>query len=68
MASRRVSIVLGVGILLLPLMFSWFTLRHGYSARARIITFLWLSATLVFGLVTTVLAPPAPPEVWAIPG
>jgi hypothetical protein len=36
------KIRLGVGIFLFPYIFSWFTLRKGYSSRFRLIAFLWL--------------------------
>ena len=40
--KRSVSVLLGVGIFFIPLIFSWFTLRKGYSVFARVISFLWL--------------------------
>lgn len=47
---REVSFLLGVGIFIMPYIFSWFVLRQGYSARARIISFGWL-AFVIFTLV-----------------
>ena len=44
--ERRVSILLGVGIFLMPLIFAWFTLRKGYSTKAKLISFAWLIFTL----------------------
>lgn len=41
-AERPVSILLGIGILLVPLIFAWFTLRKGYSTKAKVISFTWL--------------------------
>lgn len=40
--ERPVSILLGIGILLMPLIFAWFTLRKGYSTKAKVISFTWL--------------------------
>lgn len=48
--ERKVSFLLGLGIFLMPYIFSWFTLRHGYSIVSRVISFVWLSA-LVLSLV-----------------
>ncbi len=47
-AQRKVGAALGIGILLLPWLFSWFVLRRGYSTLARIVSFAWL---LVFVLI-----------------
>lgn len=40
--SREVGWLLGIGIVLLPLVFAWFTLRDGHSTKARVISFAWL--------------------------
>lgn len=40
--ERKVSILLGVGIFVMPYIFAWFTLREGYSKPARFISFGWL--------------------------
>lgn len=37
-----VSFLLGVGILFLPFIFAWFTLRKGHTTGAKIISFLWM--------------------------
>lgn len=39
--ERKVSILLGIGIFLMPYIFAWFTLRKGYSRFARFISFGW---------------------------
>lgn len=39
--ERKVSILLGIGIFLMPYIFAWFTLREGYSKPARFISFGW---------------------------
>lgn len=40
--KRSVSVLLAVGIFFIPLIFSWFTLRKGYSVLARGLSFSWL--------------------------
>lgn len=40
---KKVGILLGIGIFLMPYLFSWFTLRSGYSKNTKIISFIWLS-------------------------
>lgn len=40
--ERKVSILLGIGIFIMPYIFAWFTLRDGYSKSARFISFGWL--------------------------
>lgn len=47
---RPVSLWLGIGIFLLPIIFAWFTLRSGHTLKSRIISFLWL-ITFCVGLV-----------------
>jgi hypothetical protein len=51
-ASRHVGIPLGIGITLLPLVFSWLTLRSGHSTKARAISFAWLIFSIVLYAVT----------------
>ena len=46
-ADRSVTILLGIGIFLVPLIFCWFTLRKGYSTKARVISFCWLALVFV---------------------
>lgn len=41
-AERSVSILLGIGIFFMPYIFSWFTLRQGYSTLARFVSFGWM--------------------------
>jgi tRNA_anti-like len=45
---RKVGILLGIGIFLIPLIFSWFTLRKGHTTRARTVSFVWLAAATIF--------------------
>ncbi|MDC4405094.1 DUF4236 domain-containing protein [Acinetobacter baumannii] len=45
--NRKVSFLLGLGIFLMPYIFSWFTLRSGYSSRTRWISFIWMILVLI---------------------
>lgn len=45
--SRSVSLLLGAGILLFPLIFSWFTLRKGHTTVSRGVAFSWLVISLI---------------------
>jgi hypothetical protein len=51
MAEKKVSFGLGCGIFFLPMVFSWFTLREGYSKLARTISFVWFGLILVAMLI-----------------
>ena len=46
-APRKVSLLLGIGILFVPLIFAWLLLRKGYSEKARIIGFGWMGVLLI---------------------
>jgi len=41
--QRRVSVLLTLGIFLVPFVFSWFLLKKGYSNTAKLIGFGWLA-------------------------
>ncbi|WP_417509595.1 hypothetical protein [Methylophaga sp.] len=47
--KRAVSIYLGLGIFFIPIIFSWFTLRRGYSSLAQVVSFSWL--VILFGII-----------------
>lgn len=51
-AQRKVGVPLIVGIVFLPLLFSWFLLRPGYSKRARLVAFGWLFTLFLFWLLS----------------
>jgi hypothetical protein len=59
--TRKVSFLLGVGILFLPYVFAWFLLRTGYSTLARIVSFSWL-AFLVFFIALGPHSSPSTPS------
>ena len=44
--QRKVGHYLGAGIVFLPIIFAWFTLRKGYSNWLKIGAFLWLAVFL----------------------
>lgn len=44
---RNVGVGLGVGIVLLPIVFAWFTLRSGYSTLAKVLSFVWLAIGVI---------------------
>lgn len=39
---RQVGFILGIGILFMPYLFSWATLRQGYSSTSRFISLTWM--------------------------
>lgn len=49
--KRKVSTLLGIGILVFPYIFAWFLLRRGYSTTSRIIAFSW-GATILLAKAT----------------
>lgn len=49
-SHRKVSIPLIVGIIMIPFIASWFTLRKGYSTTARAVSLGWMVLALVIGL------------------
>jgi hypothetical protein len=51
--QKKVGFLLGVGILLFPLIFAWFTLRQGYSTFARVVSFVWLILSICFAFMST---------------
>lgn len=48
--ALKVSWKLGLGILFLPFIFSWVTLKNGYSKNARIASFGWLALFVIMQL------------------
>lgn len=45
--KKSVGILLGLGIVIAPLIFAWFTLRKGHTTTAKVISFAWLAMSLV---------------------
>lgn len=54
---RKVSFLLGLGILFVPMIFVWFLLREGHSKRAKIIGFTWL-VIAILGAVANIQETP----------
>lgn len=48
--SRKVSVLLGIGIFLLPIIFVWFLLRAGHSTLSRVVGFGWLILSIFIGV------------------
>jgi hypothetical protein len=46
--KRNVGFLFGAGILFFPIIFSWLTLRKGYSTTLRAVSLAWLSFVLLF--------------------
>jgi|GEM_PF-748373 len=44
--TKKVGILLGIGIVSIPYIFSWFTLQKGYSSFTKIVSFGWLGVWL----------------------
>lgn len=44
---RKVSILLAIGIMFMPYIFAWVTLKKGYSSNARVISFGWLALMVI---------------------
>ena len=55
--NKKLPVWLIIGIVLVPLVFAWFTLRQGYSRKARTVSFAWLVVSLLF--VAVLPTPPA---------
>lgn len=45
--ARKVGILLFLGILLFPIVFTWFLLRRGHSRIAMVLGFAWLAASVL---------------------
>lgn len=46
-SSRKVGFWLAIGILILPYIFAWFTLRQGHSVLSRVVSFAWMGCSLL---------------------
>ena len=53
---RKVGVLLGLGIFLMPYIFAWFLLRKGHTQLARVVGFVWLG----FMVLALAISPPAP--------
>ncbi len=48
--TRQMGLLLGIGVLIVPYLFSWFTLRNGYSVRTKILSFTWLIIFIIISI------------------
>ncbi len=48
--TKRVGILLGIGILFMPYIFSWFTLQKGYSNLTKIVSLSWMGLVLLINI------------------
>jgi hypothetical protein len=48
--ERKLGVGLIIGIVLLPIVFAWFTLRKGHSTLSRVLSFGWLLVSSVIAL------------------
>jgi hypothetical protein len=51
--KRRVGFWLGLGIVLIPIVFVWFTLRKGHTPVSRFAGFSWLFLIIVISIIDT---------------
>lgn len=58
MCNKKVGIWLGIGIFLAPLIFSWFTLKKGYSKKAKLVSFGWLILIVTLAIADSKNAAP----------
>jgi hypothetical protein len=65
--TRRVSVPLIIGIVLVPIVFSWFLLRKGHSTLSRVLGFGWLGLGLLSVIGALGQPPPAPAAKSAAP-
>lgn len=47
--KRNVSFLLGLGIVVLPIIFAWFTLRKGHSVLSRVVAFSYMILSIMVG-------------------
>ncbi|MEC7120583.1 MAG: hypothetical protein VXW65_11880 [Pseudomonadota bacterium] len=50
-SERSVSVILFIGIAILPILFAWVTLQKGYSLQAKIIAFGYLAVSMIVGSI-----------------
>lgn len=55
--SKRVGLLLGIGIFFIPYIFAWFTLQKGYSTQARAISLGWAGFIIMFYVITIATNP-----------
>lgn len=48
---RKVGVALGLAIFIMPFIFSWLTLRKGYSHNAKLLSFAWLFVFILLAII-----------------
>lgn len=51
--QKKPSALLIIGIIIMPYIFSWATLRNGYSKKTRVISLVWMLIVLLFFAINT---------------
>jgi hypothetical protein len=51
--GRPLGAWLVIGIIIVPVIFAWFTLRRGHSNSTRLAAFAYLAASVVIGVMAT---------------
>ncbi len=51
--ENKISKKLIVGIILLPIVFAWFTLKKGYSKKAKVFSFGWLFLSILLTITSS---------------
>jgi hypothetical protein len=64
-SHRKISVLLIIGILVCPAIFAWFTLRKGYSQRARTISFVYMVMYVIGNSSHSAKPPRAAPHAYA---
>lgn len=60
--TLKSRLLLALGVFVLPYIFTWFTLKKGYSNLYRIISFLWLALSIAAFLTSTPNSSPTNPQ------
>lgn len=65
--TRKVGPGLLLGLALVPIVFTWFLLRPGYTMLARVSGFAWLALSISLAAMVDEIPPASPPKV-EVPG
>jgi hypothetical protein len=52
--TENISLLLGLGIIFMPYVFSWFTLKRKYSSNTRKVAFIWMGLLVFVYAVTSI--------------
>lgn len=65
-SPRKIGGLLIIGVALVPLVFTWFLFRKGYSSQARVVGVVWLTISTLFTFGPSKLTSPATPPAPAV--